>query len=293
VIQSMTGYGEGQHVEEGLSYTLELRSLNNRYFKASIKLPESLQFLEIPVDKLLRSRLGRGSITYTLRLRSSTSDATCEINTEALQWYLDRLRQVDPSDRAVSVDMAAILMLPGVCQPRHMDEQTKSKQWQIVQQLTEQALDRLVVMRREEGKALHADLVGHCQSIRERLDLIAQRGPSVVQEYHQRLAQRVEELTAAARLKLDQADLAREVAVFAERCDIAEELSRLSNHLDRFTALCDSNDHAGRRLDFLAQEMLREANTIGSKGNDTEISCQIVEVKSSVDRLKEQVQNVE
>jgi len=293
VIQSMTGYGEGQHAEEGVSYTLELRSVNNRYFKASIKLPESLQFLEIPVDKLLRSRLGRGSITYTLRLRSNTSGATCEINTEALQWYLDRLGQVDSSDRAVSVDMAAILMLPGVCQPRHMDEQTKSKQWQIVQQLTDQALARLVVMRREEGKALRADLLGHCQNIRERLEIIAQRGPSVVQEYHQRLARRVEELTAAAQLKLDQADLAREVAVFAERCDIAEELARLSNHLDRFAALCDSNDHAGRRLDFLAQEMLREANTIGSKGNDMEISRQIVEVKSSVDRLKEQVQNVE
>ena len=293
MIQSMTGYGEGQHVEEGLSYTLEIRSLNNRYFKASIKVPEPLQFLEIPIDKLLRSRLGRGSINYTLRLRCNTSDATCEINTEALQWYLDRLAQVHPSDRAVSVDMAAILMLPGVCQPRDMDEQTKAKQWQLVQQLTNQALDRLVVMRREEGEALHADLLGHCQAIRERLEVVSQRSPSVVQEYHQRLARRVEELTAAARLKLDQADLAREVAVFAERCDIAEELTRLRSHLDRFATLCDSDDHAGRRLDFLAQEMLREANTIGSKGNDTEISRQIVEVKGSVDRLKEQVQNVE
>jgi len=293
VIQSMTGFGEAQHHEPGLTYTLEIRSLNNRYFKPAIKLPEPLQFLEANVEKLLRSRLGRGSVTYTLRLRSETVEAAHDINTAALEWYLGRLRQVQPPGGPVSIDMATILTLPGVCQPRQVDDDARHAQWQTIRQLTEEALDRLLAMRREEGQALRLDLLTQCQAIREHLDVVARRAPSVIQEYHQRLARRVGELTAGATLELNKADLAREVAVFAERSDVNEELARLASHLDQFVQLCDSKEHAGRKLDFIAQEMLREANTIGSKGNDGEIAREIVEVKSRIDRLKEQVQNVE
>ena len=206
---------------------------------------------------------------------------------------LHRLRQVQPDASPVSIDMATILMLPGVCQPRQIDDEARHAQWQVVQQLAEQALDRLLAMRREEGQALRLDLLTQCQAIRDHLDVVARRAPSVIQEYHQRLARRVQELCAGATLELSKADLAREVAVFAERSDVNEELARLASHLDQFVQLCDSKEHAGRKLDFIAQEMLREANTIGSKANDGEIAREIVEVKSRIDRLKEQVQNVE
>ncbi len=292
MILSMTGYGDAELAEDGVSYALEVRSVNNRYLKASIKLPEHLQFLEPEVDKLVRRRLVRGTLNYSLRVRDTSAQAAYEINTAALQAYLTQLSAVQHSG-PVSVDLATILALPGVCQPPEMDEARREHQLRIVTTLTNAALDKLIAMRADEGRALRADLLKHTAMIRTELAAIAERCPQVVAEYHKRLAQRVGELMAQAKLHLEQQDLAKEVALFAERCDVSEEIARLRSHLEQFDRLCDSKQHAGRKLDFLAQEMLREANTIGSKSNDGEIARHIVEIKALIDRLKEQVQNVE
>lgn len=292
MILSMTGYGDAQLVQDGVGYTLEIRSLNNRYFKPTIKLPEHLQFLEAEVDKLLRSRLTRGTVNYTLRVRDTSAQAAYEINVAALQAYLDQLNSVRPAG-PVSVDLATVLALPGVCQPPEMTEAQRERQWKIVSTLTSEALDKMIAMRAEEGRALRDDLLRHTAAVRSELTAIAERCPLVVTEYLKRLTQRVNELVGQAKLQLAEQDLAKEVALFAERCDVSEEISRLRSHLDQFDRLCDGKQHAGRKLDFLAQEMLREANTIGSKSNDTEIARHIVEIKALIDRLKEQVQNVE
>lgn len=292
MILSMTGYGDAQYAEDGVSYALEIRSLNNRYFKPTIKLPEHLQFLEAEVEKLLRMRLNRGSITYTLRVRDTSAEAAYEINTAALQTYLDRLAQVRHAG-AVSVDLAAIVALPGVCQPPEMDERSREHQLSLVESLTATALERLLAMRAAEGRALCEDLLKHTAAMRTHLEAIRARSPVVVEDYQRRLTQRVNELLASQKIQLERQDLAREVALFAERCDISEEISRLTTHLDQFDRHCDGKEHAGRKLDFLAQEMLREANTIGSKANDAIIASHIVEIKALIDRLKEQVQNVE
>lgn len=296
MILSMTGYGEAYHDEAGVSHALEIRSLNNRYLKTSIKLPEHLQFLETEVERLLRDRLGRGSITYVLRVRNTSAEAAYEINAAALRSYAEQLGAASESvanDGGTSIDLGALLTMPGVCQPRPADEAAKDQWWRIVRSLTEQATEQLVAMRRSEGQALRKDLLKHVAGLRERVEIIRTRAPEVVKHYHARLRQRVDVLLSEVELDLDKQDLAKEVAVFAERCDISEEIARLVSHLDQFTMLCDSEELAGRKLDFLAQEMLREANTIASKGNDPEIARQIVEVKALIDRLKEQVQNVE
>lgn len=292
MILSMTGYGDAQHMEDGVGYALEIRSLNNRYLKPSIKLPEHLQFLEAEVDKLLRTRLVRGTLNYTLRVRDTSAQAAYEINVAALQAYLNQLNAVRATG-PVSVDLATVLALPGVCQPPEMDEAQREHQWKIVSALTSDAMEKLVAMRAEEGRALREDLLKHTAAIRNELAAIAERSPTVVTEYLKRLTQRVNDLVGQAKLQLAEQDLAKETALFAERCDVSEEISRLKSHLDQFDKLCDSKQHAGRKLDFLAQEMLREANTIGSKSNDTEIARHIVEIKALIDRLKEQVQNVE
>jgi uncharacterized protein (TIGR00255 family) len=174
-----------------------------------------------------------------------------------------------------------------------MDDEQRSQRTQVVQEMTTEAIEHLLEMRRAEGKVLCNDLLTHCGSLRERCAAIEELASEVVIEYHQRLKNRVEILTAEAKLELEQDTLAREVAIYADRCDISEELSRLRCHVDQFETMCDSNEHAGRKLDFLAQEMLREANTIGSKSNDSTISRHIIEVKALIDRIKEQVQNVE
>lgn len=292
MILSMTGYGEAQRSENGVDYALELRSLNNRYLKMSIKLPEHLAVLESEVEKLLRERVGRGSITYSLRVRDRRADAAQEINIAAVESYLAQLGKLK-LDGHVQVNLATILALPGVCQPPDISESERQRQWAIIAGLTNEAIDNLIHMREAEGRAVRDDLLNQCRQIRENLAVIAERAPSVITEYHQRLVQRAGELLREGKLQLEMDDVKREVAVYAERCDINEELARLDSHLDQFTKLCDSNELAGRKLDFLAQEMLREANTIGSKANDSTIAHRIIDVKGAIDRLKEQVQNVE
>ena len=165
----------------------------------------------------------------------------------------------------------------------------------ILLKLTDEACNRLMNMRVTEGKTIADDLAKHQQVIRERLKSIAQRAPEVVEEYHQRLRSRIEEFVARAGLEVETKDLIHEVAVYAERADISEEVTRMTGHLEQFDEIIRSCDGepAGRTLDFMAQELLREANTIASKSNDVLISRAIVDVKGAIDRIKEQVQNVE
>lgn len=293
MIHSMTGYGEAQCVDDDVSYVLELRSLNHRYFKAQIKLPEHLQNFETEIDRLVRGRLRRGSVTYNLRVRDTSAEAAYEINTAALQSYLSQLPDSGQASSMIRVDLAAVLQLPGVCQPPEIDESRRERQWRNIERLTVEAIDRLIAMRAAEGSALREDLLGHCRSIQAHLDVIRERAPVVIEEYFKRLRQRANTLLTEAQVQLEKDDLAREVALFAERCDVSEELARFGSHLEQFEELSNGRDHAGRKLDFLCQELLREANTIASKSNDVSIAREVVEIKALIDRLKEQVQNVQ
>ena len=185
-----------------------------------------------------------------------------------------------------------LLGLPGVCEPPAPDEICQTTGDALFGAI-DRAIDALLAMRRSEGEALQADLLGQCRAIETQLARIEPRTGQVVADYHQRLLGRVNELVNAAKLKVNEADLMREVAVFAERSDINEEIARLRSHLDQFRQAAEGEEAAGRKLDFISQEMLREANTMGSKANDAEIARAIVEIKTAIDRIKEQVQNVE
>lgn len=294
MIASMTGCGEAHFAEDGLTYSLEVRTFNNRYLKTTIKLPEGHQFLEEDIEKQIREVLSRGSVLYQLRVRDQRASAAYAINAAALQRYVDEVcRTRLPQGVVASVDLAALAALPGVCQPPDPDESARERQAEIVEQLTVEALAAVEQMRRREGLALRHDLLAHCEGIRGQLDIVARHASGVVNEYHERLKKRVAALVAEAKLDLEAETLTREVALFADRCDISEEIARLRSHLQQFAAACDTPDKVGRKLDFLTQELLREANTIGSKANDVRIVQAIVEIKSLIDRLKEQVQNVE
>ena len=285
----MTGYGDASCESGGVFYAVELRSLNNRYFKATIRLPEEIAGLEAELDSVLRKRLSRGSITLVANFSDQAAAAAAEINDAALDRYLEIGERV-----GASLDLGTLLALPGVIQPPRSAELMERAR-QPVRDLLEQAMERLIAMRRAEGDGLADELLRHKRYIAERIDAIAERGPAVVEEYHQRLKSRMEDLIARAQLNTNAVDLIKEVAVFAERCDIAEEVHRLKAHLDQIEQIIarDDGEPAGRTLDFLAQELLREANTIASKSNDAVISRVIVEVKGAIDRIKEQVQNVE
>lgn len=296
MIRSMTGFGEASTHRDGVQYALELRSLNGKYFKASIRLPDELQGLEAELEAELRRRLTRGTVTLIGRWTDTSEHAALEVNHNALSRYIEQVKRA-PQIKAgeVRLDLAPLLALPGVLQAPAEDESRLHAARGAMMELLDQACAQLVAMRAREGELVLADLRSHAELIAQRLAHIAQRTPKVVEEYHQRLRQRIDSMLKDAGLSVEPADLIREIAVFAERSDIAEEVMRLGGHMEQFHDLiaCDGGRPVGRTLDFLAQEMLREANTIASKSNDAEIARDIVEVKSAIDRIKEQVQNVE
>ena len=293
MIVSMTGFGDATGERDGTHYSVEIRSLNNRFFKAVIKLPENVSGLEPELESMLREALGRGSITYILKMRLDSAEAAYHINTPALKAYLDQLQAIKGLDRFVQIDLASLVQLPGVCQEPRDETDEIARHGPAVRELTVQAIGKLDAMRRKEGEALFAELMRHVNLIASNLKEIQTRAPFVIDDYHRRLSQRVNQLVAKAELEVSQVDLIKEIAVFAERADIAEEIQRLTTHLEAFEQSCRTGEHAGRKLDFIAQEMLREANTIASKANDAQIARHIVEIKGAIDRLKEQVQNVE
>ena len=299
MIRSMTGFGDASQQVGTLHLGVELRSLNNRYFKATIRLPEPIAGLEAELEAMLRKHVVRGSLVLTVKMRLADTAAGHRVNDQALVDYLRHLEAIhakfDAAERSLNIDLTALLALPGVLQPNLDDEQLLATARPALLQLTKQAVEKMDQMRLSEGKACGEQLLVYRRGILDRLAAIQQRAPGVVEEYHQRLRTRVDQLIARAELKVAEVDLIKEIAIFAERADISEELTRLAGHLDQFQRIiaADQGDAAGRTLDFIAQEMLREANTIGSKSNDAAISRAIVEVKAAIDRIKEQVQNVE
>lgn len=296
MLYSMTGYGDVQYEAEGISFLVEVKSLNNRFLKTTIKLPDTLAFAEPEIERVIREELCRGAVTFVLHMRFMAEDGPCEINQAAIRGYLRNLEQLvtlSGKNSLLHIDLATLLQMPGACQPRTFSESEHEKYLHTISQLTRQALGKLRHMRAKEGQTLHADLRENCRSILKNLDALSQLTGSVVERYRQKLQSRVNALLSEANVKLDEEVLAREVALFADRCDINEEISRLRSHLEQFESICQDDQQAGRRLDFITQELLREANTIASKANDAKISHHVVEIKVAIDRLKEQVQNIE
>ena len=296
MITSMTGYGDAQGVLAGIELTVEIRSLNNRYYKPNIRLPDDFSYLEPSIDLLLRKAVARGSLVYALRVRPADDASMVQVNFPALRSLLQDLRELerDLGFEGSNIDLAGLLQVPGLIQPVEQTSSDREQTKELVIDLTNKALATLIQMRQREGQVLHDDLLAQLKTIRQQLELVKTSAPQVVETYQAKLTQRVAVLLNGTSVTISDDDLAREVAIFAERCDISEEIVRLGSHLDHLEKVCQTDGKAaGRRLDFIAQEMLREANTIGSKASDGTISAAVVDIKAAIDRIKEQVQNVE
>jgi len=293
----MTGFGQATITVDDVSYSLEIKSLNGKFLKSVIKLPDIFSIYEPRVEQILRDRLIRGSVTYSLRLRDISEQAAWPVNPGAVRGYVKALQEIIASmpkaAADLKIDLASMLELPGVCQMPELSIDEQQKRWQTVETLTHQAIDSLIAMRDKEGEMLRADLEKHCAAIHVSLAQVIERAPNVVTEYAAKLRQRVQVLLSAVELQLREDDLSRDISIFAERSDINEEISRLQSHLQQFAAtMASKDDNTGRKLEFLAQEMLRETNTIGSKANDSLVAQRVVEIKGHIDRIKEQTLNV-
>lgn len=293
MIRSMTGCAVATAEVGTTQYAVELRSVNGRHFKVSLRVADELLALEGELEAALAKRINRGSVTLSARFSRTNASGASAVNGPALQEYVRQLRAAlgPAADR---VDPAHLLNLPGVLAANSTHEVCEAARGVLVP-LVDEAAQRLLAMRATEGAALAADLRQHAAHLAAALERIAERAPLVVNAYRDRLRVRVSAMLAELGASVQDADLVREVSIFAERSDIAEEISRLRGHLEQFSGLLDPArvDPVGRTIDFLAQEMLREANTIASKSADSEISRAVVEVKTAIDRIKEQAQNAE
>ena len=290
--RSMTGFGAAQFVEHGRRYGVEIRSVNGRFLKCVSRVPDELHGLEPEIEQEVGRHLGRGSVTVSVRFVDQSAQAALPINFAALKRYVDQLSPLAELDHC-RIDVSSLVHLPGVLSSEP-DETFLEEARPVVLKLVAEACGLVDGMRTREGKALAEEIETHLAKIELHITSIHVRAPQVIEAFQARLRQRMEALLAEVGGESRDEDLLREVAVFAERSDITEEIARLAAHIDQFRELlCSDTDLVGRTLDFLSQEMLREANTIGSKCLDTEVGRAIVEVKGSVDRVKEQVQNLE
>jgi len=301
MLESMTGFGRGERTDEQATVLVEVRSVNGRYLKVQLRVPEELASREGEIERCVRSRVRRGTVAVTIHLKAIASAAAWQVNTEVVRAYaaaLDGLRR--EMGETAPIRLEALAALPGAIEAAAPTDRGEAV-WALTAGTLDEALDRLLAMRRTEGEALARALLENANEVARAVAAVADRAPGVVEHWRDRFRGRVQDLVADAGVTISEADVAREVAFFAERCDIAEELNRLRSHLEQFRATVDgagkangagASSSAGRTLEFITQEMLREANTIAAKANDAEIAHEVVRIKGELDRMKEQVQNV-
>jgi uncharacterized protein (TIGR00255 family) len=296
VLLSMTGYGESRQQGDQLSVAVELRALNNRYLKISLRAAEPYTRYEPEIEKILRRVVRRGTIQVLLRVHRQAAARDFRLNAVALRSYLEQLRDLQKDlglGKGSGLSAAQLLALPGVVAEPAMEERDGTGDWTVIERVLEEALGRLQAMRREEGRAMGRELLALRDEIARHLAAIRERAPGVVNAYRDRLHERVRLMLAELDVQIDRSELIKEVAIFAERSDIAEELVRLASHLDQFQDVLEEPESPGRKLEFLTQEMFREANTIGSKANDVEIARHVVEIKGAIEKIRELIQNIE
>jgi uncharacterized protein (TIGR00255 family) len=287
----MTGYGRGECTTEDVRCVAEIRSVNHRFSEVMVRLPSGWMALEEPVKKEVRSVVKRGRADVFVTVEARLSAKEIKVNeqvAEKLVHAAKKLKEVLGLEGTLT--LAEIMQLPDVLQVKEEGFHPESYEQQVLQAV-KSACASLKAMRIREGEALAKDLITRVEILKDYVKEIGQRAPQVVEDYRKRLHQRLQDFLSEGVLNADR--IAAEAAIFAERSDIQEELTRLNSHLDQFLHTLSQPEPVGRRLDFLLQEMNREVNTIGSKANDQRIGSRVVDCKSELEKMREQVQNIE
>ena len=292
MIRSMTGYGRGQQLLHGRSITVEIRSVNHRYFEFSCRTPRGCAFLEDRLKRTLQQAISRGKVEVSLTLQTVESRGGVVAVDHALAGqYLTALRALAAEYNLTDdLTLSTVARLPDlftVCRGEEDEEELAADVLSVLQE----ALDRFVAMREAEGERLRADVLSRLFTLEERLAFVEERSPQTVAEYRARLTAKLNELLGGA--VADEARILTEAAIVADRLAVDEETVRLHSHIAQLRGILDCAEPVGRKLDFLVQEMNRETNTIGSKCSDTAIAGHVVEMKSEIEKIREQIQNIE
>jgi uncharacterized protein (TIGR00255 family) len=276
-----------------LAVAVEVRAINSRFFKLTVRATEGYGALEPHIEEVVRQNIRRGTVQVTLRVERLRPCQDYRINSEVLSGYRDQLQALYRKwDDSATVSLEALLPLPGVVNDQSVLFSPEDD-WPAIGKVIEAAMRNLAQMRLREGQAMADDLLVNCRAIAAGVEEIRQRAPLVLEAYRARLEERLNKALAEYRVTLDPADIVREVGLYAERGDISEEIVRLKSHLEQFDSIMQLPESSGRKLEFLTQELFREANTIGSKSSDVEIAKQVIEIKTAIERIREMIQNIE
>lgn len=289
MIRSMTGHGQAVVENSEVRVRSEIRSVNNRFLKINIHTDLDYSH-QAQMESLIKQHCTRGSVNLKIKFQKIQDASDFQINEPVLRSYWLQLSEIAEGSQAINVE--ALLALPGVVQDS-LGEDEEESIWPCVRKAVTQSLEKLTEMRTLEGEAMHSDLVANCENIANELQKIVQLAPTVIENYSQKITERINGLLEKHNVAVAPVDVIREVGLFAERVDISEETVRLESHLRQFRSILKAEGSNGKKLDFIVQEMLRETNTIGSKANDAQIASRVVSIKSSIERIREMVQNVE
>ncbi len=291
MIKSMTGYGKSNMLKNLREYQVEIKSVNHRYLDVSIKMPRSLSYLEEEIKKAVSAKLTRGKVDVFITFNNNSLEGRdIKINTEIARMYIKELRDLAESEGIVAdIPVTEISKLPDVLtiQNNQDDETIKNELLEV----TNQAIENLVGMRKIEGEKIAQDLFTRIQDIDGKVKKISSLSTGLIEDYVVKLNTRIKELLQDQ--EIDEARLAQEVVIYADKCSIEEEVTRLNSHIYQFRELLNSNEAVGKKLDFMIQEMNRETNTIGSKANNLEITNEVINMKTQLENIREQVQNIE
>ncbi|MBU1007044.1 MAG: YicC family protein [Candidatus Omnitrophica bacterium] len=294
MIKSMTGFGKGESKSKFGRFAVELRTVNHRYFDLSSRMPNDLSFFEDKVRNYINKYIKRGKVSVSLSLKKNGKNLnSVKLDDEAIEKYYRILSKVKRKFKLKDdVKLAHILAFPDVVVHEQL-EYDQGLVWPVIEAVVRKAVLGCNAMRIKEGKALYKDLSQRIRTVAVAINKISSFAPNLILKYRDRLNARVKELTKSSGYSVDKGRLEAEVALFAKQSDITEEITRAKSHLQALKDSIVSNKETGRRLDFILQELQREVNTLGSKANSSKISRLVIDIKSEIEKIREQAQNVE
>lgn len=292
MLKSMTGFGRAQKEIDGYVITVELKSVNHRYFEFSSRVPRQYGFLDEKLKSYINGKVSRGKIECYVTIEALNTDtADVVVNHTLATAYVNALKEIaETYELKDDFGASTISRFPEVLVVRKSDED-EEKLWGYVQEVCSEAFDKFVAMREVEGSKMKDDIYSRGQFILDCVSYIEERSPQTVKEYNDKLVERVHELLGD--VSLDESRILQEVAIYADKVAVAEETVRLRSHIEQLNAFISSDEPVGRKMDFLVQEINRETNTIGSKANDVDIARKVVDIKAEVEKIREQIQNIE
>ncbi len=285
----MTGHGQAAAANDQAQVTVEIRSVNNRFLKLNVYSDLNSQF-QSKLESQVKASINRGSVSVRVSTLLQKSDQDYALNKEAINAYWLQLSEIAGGSQTVGIE--SVMNLPGIVAEAGRTDRSEIL-WPLVQTAVTDALENLAQMRLQEGTAMSEDMLGNCKKIEAQLSAIEKLAPRMVDAYTKKMTDRINSMLEKFEVSITASDIIKEVGVFAERCDISEEVVRLGNHIRQFNQVVALPESNGKKLEFLVQEMLRETNTIGSKSNDSDIANHVVEIKTAIERIREMVQNVE